>query len=116
MPLEEVMQMKEHLALDFRRSGPPEPAVKYVFVDTIVGTEVSRADVIQLLQSLEPKRREEQDEKQVTLQLRLAREETNKSLKRAWMHQIARSKALDRVLHYGEPFISLERFKKDVQQ
>lgn len=73
MPLEEVVQMTRHVALDFKRSGPTEPTKKSGFVDTTVGIEVSRAEVIQLLQSLEQKRREKQDARQLNLQVMLAK-------------------------------------------
>lgn len=95
-----------------KRNGPPEPAVKSGFAYKTFGIEVSRADFILLLRYLEEKRREEEAEKQLNIEMRRARGEAEKSRRRASMEAIARYKAQDRVVRYGDPFLLLRTFPK----
>lgn len=59
MPVQEVVKKIGVLTLDMKHYGPPEPAVKIIFVDTRFGIEVPRSDFILLLQSREETKCEE---------------------------------------------------------
>jgi len=109
---EVLRDMTRSLALEYKRHGYGDANIKSGFIDTVLGIELTRKDVLDLLKALEADRKEEAHVKEEYEDYKRAEQLALQGKKRLWAGRIEASKAADRVSRHNMPFYLPRSYKE----